>query len=428
MTSKVDSILQEIIEEVSVPKEKLKEIEENLIIFLEKIKKELKSKKVQAEVFIGGSFARKTLIKKDHYDIDIFIRFDQKYNDKEISGMVKKILTNIKRKEVIQIHGSRDYFQIRISNDLYFEIIPVKKIKSPKEANNITDLSYSHVKYIKSKIKSEKMLNEVKLAKAFCYAKNCYGAESYIKGFSGYSLELLIYHYKSFIKFVKAMTKVNEKLIIDLEKDYKNKSEILLDLNASKIQSPIILIDPTYKTRNVLAALSKETFRKFQDACKGFLKHSSIKDFELENTDTKKIEMQSGKKGQEFLLLKIETNRQEGDIAGSKLLKFNNFLKKEFEHFFEIKNAGFKYSGRKTAESFFSVKKKRETISQGPKIKDVENANKFKKRHKKTFTKKGRLYAKEDIIFTAKAFFNQWKKKNSKRAREMSITHIESLN
>jgi len=428
MTSKLNSILQKVIEEVSVPKEKLKEIEENLIIFLEKVNKELKSKKVQAEVFIGGSFARKTLIKKDHYDIDIFIRFDQKYRDEEISEIVKKILTNIKRKQIIQIHGSRDYFQIRISNDLYFEIIPVKKIKNPKEANNITDLSYSHVRYIKSRIKSEKTLNEIKLAKAFCYANNCYGAESYIKGFSGYSLELLIHHYKSFLKFAKAMTKVNEKLIIDLEKDYKNKSRILLDLNASKIQSPIVLIDPTYKTRNVLAALSKETFRKFQDACKKFLKRPSIKDFELEDTDTKKIEMQAGKNGQEFLLLKIETNRQEGDIAGSKLLKFNNLLKRELENFFEIKNAGFRYSGGKTAESFFSVKKKKEEISLGPEIKDTENAKKFKKKHKKTFTKNGRLCAKKEIRLTAKTFFNQWKKKNSKRAREMSITNIKSLN
>lgn len=54
--------------------------------------------------------------------------------------------------------------------------------------------------------------DEIKIAKAFCHATGCYGAESYIKGFSGYALELLIYHYKSFQSFVKAMTKVNEKV------------------------------------------------------------------------------------------------------------------------------------------------------------------------------------------------------------------------
>ena len=59
----------------------------------------------------------------------------------------------------------------------------------------------------KKKIKG-KILDEIRLAKAFCHANGCYGAESYIKGFSGYALELLVYHYGSFQKFVKAITKL----------------------------------------------------------------------------------------------------------------------------------------------------------------------------------------------------------------------------
>ena len=96
------------------------------------------------------------------------------------------------------IHGSRDYFQINESKDFVIELIPVIKATDPKKAENITDLSYSHVKYINKKIKNQKILDEIKIAKAFCYATKTYGAESYINGFSGYSLELLIYHYKSF--------------------------------------------------------------------------------------------------------------------------------------------------------------------------------------------------------------------------------------
>ena len=37
-----------------------------------------------------------------------------------------------------------------------------------------------------------------------------------------------------------------------------------MNLNASKLNSPIILIDPTYKQRNTLAALSNETFENFK--------------------------------------------------------------------------------------------------------------------------------------------------------------------
>ena len=125
------------------------------------------------------------------------------------------------------IHGSRDYLRIKISPSFFIEVIPAIKIKNPKEAENITDLSYSHVNYIKRKIKSQKILDEIKLAKVFCYANHCYGAESYINGFSGYGLELLIYYYGSFLKFIKTVSKIKEKTVLDIEKDYKNKQEIL---------------------------------------------------------------------------------------------------------------------------------------------------------------------------------------------------------
>jgi tRNA nucleotidyltransferase (CCA-adding enzyme) len=128
-----------------------------------------------------------------------------------------------------------------------------------------------HVKIFNKKIKSKKILEEIKLAKAFCSANGTYGAESYINGFSGYALELLVYYYGSFEKFLKEAVKDRkDKLIIDIEKKYKNSKEILLQLNGSKLLSPIIVIDPTCKERNVLAALSYETYDKFKICAKNF--------------------------------------------------------------------------------------------------------------------------------------------------------------
>ena len=218
MTDKINSILQDVLEKAEPPKENLELIESSLKEFLEKFEKNLKKLKIKAEIFIGGSYAKNTMIRKDNYDIDIFVRFKE---GKDISKLTKKALKDFGAKIV---HGSRDYFQVTITKDIFFEIIPVVKIESPKEAENITDLSYSHVRYIKRKIKTRKFLDEVKLAKVFCYANDCYGAESYINGFSGYALELLVYHYGGFLKFIKAMSKVGDKLVIDTEKHYKNKS------------------------------------------------------------------------------------------------------------------------------------------------------------------------------------------------------------
>ncbi|MFH1801580.1 MAG: nucleotidyltransferase domain-containing protein, partial [archaeon] len=286
MTKKIDSILKEVLEKIEPPKEELKFINESLRDFLERIRKRIEVLKINAEVFVGGSFAKGTVIKKDYYDVDVFVRFDKKYKDEEISVLTKKILKDIKG--VLVVHGSRDYFRVKINSYFFIEVIPVTKIAKSSEARNITDLSYSHVKYVNKKIKSKKVLDEIKIAKAFCHAKKCYGAESYINGFSGYGLELLVYHYGSFLKFIKAASKMENKEVVDIEKHYKNKPTVLMDLNGSKLHSPIILIDPTHKQRNALAALSDETFEKFREECKKFLKNPSIKSFEIEKTDLEK--------------------------------------------------------------------------------------------------------------------------------------------
>ena len=61
------------------------------------------------------------------------------------------MLNHISRK-ITTIHGSRDYFQIKINDRIFFEVVPVKKVSNPKKAENITDLSYFHVKYIRQKV------------------------------------------------------------------------------------------------------------------------------------------------------------------------------------------------------------------------------------------------------------------------------------
>jgi len=422
---KINSVLKEVLKKVEPSKEDIELIENSLKDFLERFKKKLKSLKIDAEVFVGGSFAKNTVIKKDNYDVDIFVRFDKKYADKEISNLLSKALRGFRN--ISKVHGSRDYFKLKIGPTFFIELIPVKKIKTLKEAENITDLSYSHVKYINKKVKSRKVLDGIRIAKAFCYANKCYGAESYIQGFSGYALELLVYHYGSFTRFANAVTKMTDKVVIDIEKQFKSKQIALMDINTAKLDSPIVLIDPTYKHRNALAALSDETFEKFQLACKKFLRSPSIKDFEIEKIDLEKIKEDARKKKYEFILIESKTDKQAGDIAGSKLLKFYRHLNYEIEDFFHIKNKGFNYNGKKAARYFFVVKDKGEIIRAGPYLKDKKHVEKFKKKHKRTFSKKGRIHTRKKITFTLKDFVNTWKTNNRKKIREMNISGLKLL-
>lgn len=426
MTKKINLILEKTLKKINPEEKQIGVIKNKLKSFLERLNKKIKKEKIQAEIFVGGSFAKRTVIKKGIYDVDLFVRFSKKYSDKELSKLLNKILKGFRNVKLV--HGSRDYYRIKINNSFLLELIPVLKISKPSEAKNITDMSYSHVKYVKKKTKNKKILDEIKLVKAFCYAKGVYGAESYIKGFSGYSLELLIIYYGSFLKFLKAISKIKEeKLIIDIEKKYKNKREILLDLNESKLESPIILIDPTHKYRNALAALSKESLISFQKDVKKFLKSGSEKDFEIKKINIKSVKENSKKKGFEFIALEIKTKKQAGDIAGSKLIKFYNHLAKEISKYFEMKKKGFNYNNKKSTRCFFVVKKKKEIILSGPLLNDKKNLEKFKSKHKNNFVKKNRVYSQEKINFSLKQFLKNWKVKNKRKIKEMDVSGMKLI-
>ena len=170
MAKKTDSLFREVLERVNPTEKDLFGIGKSLNSFIGKIENRRKKLRIKARIFVGGSFAKKTLIKKDIYDIDIFIRFNKKYQKHDISSLTKKILRNT---GFITLKGSRNYFRIKAGPRIFFEIVPVMEVKNPREAGNITDLSYSHVNYIKRRIKSDKILDEIKIAKAFCYANRC---------------------------------------------------------------------------------------------------------------------------------------------------------------------------------------------------------------------------------------------------------------
>ena len=415
---KTGEILRKVLGKITPTKKEMDSMKEAVSEFKKRVEKRIRELKIKAVVFIGGSFAKKTMISKEKYDIDFFIRFLGK--EEGISELTKKILKNFKKRE---INGSRNYFIID-KGKFFIEVIPTLKVNNPRKAENVTDLSYSHVNYIRKKTNS-KILEEIKLAKAFCYANKCYGAESYIRGFSGYALELLVYHYGSFFKFIKAFEKIKDKTVIDIEKHFKNRNEVFIDVNDSKLKSPIILIDPTYKSRNALAALSYETFREFQKACKDFLRNPSEKFFELKSFDVEKFKIQTKKKKLDFAEIQIRTEKQEGDIAGTKLLKFYKHLISEVERNYKVKEKHFSYDGRKNADCFFAAERKKEIIFSGPSIKQEENVKEFRKKHKIVFTKNGRIYAREKIKENLREFLRSWKRKYEGKIKEMGISEMK---
>ena len=408
-------------------KEDLKDAKRETSDIVDKLKEQIKKQGIVADVFIGGSFAKGTIVKKDDFDVDIFIRFNWDYEN--LSQYLEKILSGVfGKKGYEKVHGSRDYFRVKGNRKIIFEIVPVLKIKNPKQARNVTDLSYFHVNYIRKKLKTEKLRNEVVIAKVFCKAQNVYGAENYIKGFSGYGLECLIAYYKSFEKMLKALSKFKEREILDIEKKYKKKTDVLIEMNESRLGSPIVLVDPTWRERNVLAALSQETFKKFQDSARAFLKKPSKEFFIQKKADAEKMQKEAVKRKAEFLRLEIATDRQEGDIAGGKLKKFSDFLIKETAKHFEILNSEFYYEEGKSADLHLILKAKKEIVKIGPPLKLKENVIAFKKANKNVFEKGGFLYSKIKIDYSAKQFIIKFKDSTRQKMKEMGIIDLKIMN
>jgi tRNA nucleotidyltransferase (CCA-adding enzyme) len=287
---------------------------------ISKIKKELKKRKIKAEVVLGGSVAKGTYLK--NYDFDIFVQFYRNPDSDRLEKVLKAIFKKVER-----MHGSRDYFKLSYQGSSY-EIVPVLRIDKAEQAENVTDASMLHVNWVKQHLKNP---GQTKLAKLFCKAQKVYGAESYISGFSGYILEILTVYYGSFDKMIRAVADWKPKVVIDAAKHYKNKKQIMNELNASKLVSPLILIDPVQKDRNAAAAVSMEKFTKFVKAANKYLRKPSIKFFVREEFSITKLKKEAKQLDSSLHVLKVEPLKGKEDIVYGKLLKVYELIKKQLE-------------------------------------------------------------------------------------------------
>lgn len=409
----------------SLDRREISALKKDTKVFVEVMQKHLLKKKIDADVFVGGSLAKGTLMKAKEYDVDVFVRFDWKYED--LSKELEKVVGGASKElgiKLEKLHGSRDYFRMQKNSKLVFEIIPVLRIKNIREARNVTDLSYFHVKYIRKRM-APGMEKELGLLKAFSKALKVYGAETYINGFSGYGLECLIIHYKTFKKTLMGLVKVKAggRLVIDPAKHFSKKDDVFFELNESKISGPLVLIDPTWKERNVLASLNRETFERFQIGALKFLENPSEDLFVEFDVDPREIERRAKKRKGEFLHIVLKTDRQEGDIAGTKMKKFAKFITNDLKKYYTILDKDFSYSGRgKTANYYLVLKSKGEVAKIGPPLEMKESVKKFRSKNKDLFEKNGMLHARILVDFSGKDYLKKFKENSMKKVKEMGIT------
>lgn len=392
-----EDIISGIIEDqkqITMPDKKtLSEIES----FVKTLNSFLKKNKVDAEASLGGSVAKGTFI-KDNFDADIFVKFSMASKGKNISDILEGVLKKMNLK-ASRVHGSRDYFQIK--KEFTYELVPVIKVKDYREAENVADMSPLHVDYFQKQSKKIKNLrDEIRISKVFMKSARVYGAESYIKGFSGHVVDLLVIKYKTFRALVSAAAKWKDELIIDIENHH---IDAKMSLNTSKISGPLIIVDPIQKNRNAAAALSKESYDRFRERCKEFLSNPSPEFFVMPNFSEIIDEKIAGTKDAEIYMLNIEPLEGKRDVSGSKILKIREFIEHECKkNDFSMLWSDWEFNEKNSRMCFAFERKELSQVKiiQGPPLEMKESCEAFKIAHPKTFIKDSHIFAEEKRKFT----------------------------
>lgn len=429
----LDNVLSKAIDHVCIGSDIENKLFEQVDIVLDSLRNSAKSLGYVVSVELGGSAAKRTFLKGD-FDCDVFVRFDfKKYSgkDSELSGYLKKIILGAGHSPV-ELHGSRNYFQF-VSGGFKFELVPVLWIESISDAKNVTDASPFHVYWFNEKCKksgkdpNHRFNNQVRLAKLFSKSQRVYGAESYIQGFSGHVIDILIVHFKSFRNLVEYFASVDEilgmkkyderKIVIDVENFYPGKTslEIQKILNPSKIDSPLIVIDPISKDRNASSSIGVEKFNQFIRSCKKFLGHPDDSFFEKKSFSDSLLkerlhELKSSGLSSYSIICKVNPLKGKKDIVGAKIMKLAEYLaNKLVENSFKLYDYDFELVKKASddialndsedfSESyiwfFVDVSElEKEFLWAGPPESEKNHAESFLKKHKKILRKNGRLYA-----------------------------------
>lgn len=245
-------------------RERLLDVQKELVAKVNQAAEQLAVPDVFAKVV--GSAARGTWLSGTH-DIDIFISFPEETSREELETRGMAIAREIAKtaEHAEDRHAEHPYLNIRFKG-FDVDLVPCFRVASACQLKSAVDRTPFHNEFVKSSIKGCE--DDVLLMKQFMRGGGVYGSELRTRGFSGYLTELLVIHYGSFEKTVRAACtwKPGEKI------DIMKHAEI-------EHEEPLVMVDPTDPKRNVAAALSLDKFCMFIDHCREFLKNPGINFF-----------------------------------------------------------------------------------------------------------------------------------------------------
>jgi tRNA nucleotidyltransferase (CCA-adding enzyme) len=325
MQEKIEKVCMTVLKRVTPTKRKRAEIEALAKKLEKKVANASKTFGVDAVIRVEGSMAKDTWLSKEP-DIDVFMRVPIKIPRKNLGEIGLKIARKATKGSMqIERFAEHPYLEAFVNN-VRVNIVPCYAVKKRGEWLSATDRTPYHTDYVNKHL-SVKMRNEVRLLKRFMKGIDVYGAEIKIGGFSGYLCELLILHYKSFIKALEAFARFKQRIVIDIENYYKERENELQLL----FKEPLVIIDPVDKGRNVASAVQPHRLYTFVTATRTFLRDAGLNFFYPPPTialSVKELTQKLAKRGSAILFLTFGRVNAVPDVLWGQLYKSQRSLNK----------------------------------------------------------------------------------------------------
>ena len=381
--------------EIAIPNDKQrKKVDKIANQVFSLVSNEAEKQKSVVSVHFVGSYAKETWT-RGKIDIDIFVKFKKTTTEKNFEKIGRKIGFDSLKKFKPYVRYSEHPFVEANIDDVGVNVVPCYDVKKG-EWKSAADRSTFHTEFMSEKL-TGLMKDDIRVLKCFLEKNSMYGAEIAKQGFSGYVCEVLVYYLGSFEKVLKKIAKLQ--------------NNEMIGESPRKFESPMVLIDPIDRNRNLGAAISIENVTNFILIARNFLKKNSVSYFKEKSKLSVPKEF-----AKNMLVINFKYKKRSDDIIYGQIKRAANSIESQMnkEGFNVLRNDSLAYDENNASLIFLleSIIISKNEIRTGPEVFSSEFSSKFininSKKSKLMWTDKyGKLQSLQTRRYeNAKSFLN----------------------
>jgi tRNA nucleotidyltransferase (CCA-adding enzyme) len=293
---KVDDYIKGKSQEIKPKKEEreqLKKVDNEITNNVKKVIEDLGYGKKIKFVEMQGSYAKNTDL-TGRSDLDLFIGFDKSVPRKEFERVGLEIGQRALSKYSPYKRYAEHPFTEAIVGNVEIQIVPAYDISlediKNKKLLSATDRTPHQTRFM-NKALSSKQKEDVRLLKSFMKENRVYGSDERIKGFSGYSSEVLIHELGSFEN------------TLDFFANFENGKA--LGTPTEKQATAFTIVDPIDYNRNLVTAFSDQKIARMVKVSREFLETGEIPKPTSDNVDSVGISLKYNERSKDKLFGEI---------------------------------------------------------------------------------------------------------------------------